>query len=150
MLLLTVVSLAFFAASLAQPALSGDASREVGELLGRTCHRFPHRSLHLPWGTSGLCARCTAFWAAAGLVSLAMALGVRPPGLGAGLLLIAPLVADGGMQYLGLYESFNVLRVVTGLAAGAGVAFLYCGLARRLPPSGAAEDQAGGHRSSGR
>jgi uncharacterized membrane protein len=63
-----------------------------------------------------------------------MALGVRPPGLSAGLLLLAPLVVDGGLQYLGLYESNNPLRVITGLAAGAGVAFLYCGLARRLPP----------------
>jgi uncharacterized membrane protein len=134
MLLLAAVSLALFAAGLVQPALSGEVASRTAELLGKTCHRLPGRSLQLPWGTSGLCARCTAFWAAAGFVSLAMALGVRPPGLSAGLLLLAPLVVDGGLQYLGLYESNNPLRVITGLAAGAGVAFLYCGLARRLPP----------------
>ncbi len=136
MLVLATVSLAFFAASLIQPALAGDASRQLGELLGKTCHRLPHRSLMLPWGISGLCARCTAFWAAAGLASVGLLVGLRPPGLAAGLLLIAPLVADGGMQYLGLYESTNFLRVVTGLPAGAGVAFLYGSLASRLSSAG--------------
>ena len=128
MLLLAAVSMAFFTASLIHPLLHGESGRILGELLGKTCHRFPHRSLHLPWGISGLCARCTAFWGAAGLASLAMALGFRPPGLPAGLLMLVPLIADGGLQYLGLYESTNLMRVATGLLAGAGVASLYCGL----------------------
>jgi uncharacterized membrane protein len=132
MLLLAAVSLAFLAASLLHPLLKGEPNRVLGELLGRTCHRLPRRSLHMPWGISGLCARCTAFWAAAGVTALLMATRLRPPGLAAGLLLISPLAVDGGLQYLGLYESTNLLRVVTGLAAGAGVAFLYSGLARRI------------------
>jgi len=136
LLLLATVSLLFFAASLIQPALSGDASRQLGELLGKTCHRFPHRSLHLPWGISGLCARCTAFWAAMGLTCLGLLMGLRPPGLACGVLLIAPLVVDGGLQYTGLYESTNFLRILTGLAAGAGVAFLYGNLTLRLSSSG--------------
>jgi len=135
LLLLAAVSLLFFAASLVQPALSGGASRQLGELLGKTCHRYPHRSLHLPWGTSGLCARCTAFWAAAGLACLGLMAGMRPPGLAAGLLLILPLALDGGLQYAGLYESTNFLRILTGLAAGSGVAFLYGDLALRLSSS---------------
>ena len=136
LIVLAAVSLSFFVASLVQPALSGGASRQLGELLGKTCHRFPHRSLHLPWGTSGLCARCTAFWGAAGLVCLSIILGLRPPGLSAGLMMIAPLIADGGLQYLGIYESTNFLRVLTGLAAGAGIGFMYGNLALRLSPSG--------------
>jgi uncharacterized membrane protein len=132
MLLLTLLSLALFAASLIHPLLHGEASRTVGGLLGRTCHRFPHRSLRLPWGTSGLCARCSAFWLACGLGGLAVLLGLPPPGLTAGLLMLFPLAVDGGLQYLGLYESTNFLRVATGLAAGAGVALLYGRLALRV------------------
>jgi len=48
-----------------------------------------------------------------------------PGYLSAGLLFIAPLVLDGSLQFAGLYESTNVLRMITGFLAGAGVCILF-------------------------
>jgi len=40
---------------------------------------------------------------------------------------LLPLVADGLMQYHSLYESSNLIRAVTGLAAGFGISVIILG-----------------------
>ncbi len=112
---------AMLAASLIQPAVGGDFGAALERFLGLTCHRLPRRCLPLPWGTSGLCARCTAYWAGLGTGTFftgASGGGLRHPL--AGLALTAPMALDGLLQAAGLYESLNVIRVATGLAGGWG------------------------------
>lgn len=121
-----IPSALFFLMSMARP-LMGDSGSTFDPVLSATCHRLPSRSLHLPWGTTGLCARCTSFWFAMAAASgLLLQLKRRPP-FWTGLLLFVPLVVDGLMQKYTPYESTNLLRVITGLAAGAGIPFLALG-----------------------
>lgn len=123
------------AASLARPVLPADAG-PLDELLSRTCHRLPSRCIELPWGTSGLCARCTAFWAGVGLSSFALLFTGARPGILAGAVLLAPMAVDGGLQYIGVYESLTVSRIATGLLAGAGTAVLMLLLAEEAVGAG--------------
>jgi len=116
----------FFLMSVTRP-LIGEAGSPVDPVLSATCHRLPSRSLHLPWGLTGLCARCTSFWfAMATAPALLYHLKRRPP-FWTGLLLFIPLVVDGLMQKYTPYESTNLLRVLTGLTAGTGIPFLALG-----------------------
>jgi uncharacterized membrane protein len=93
-------------------------------LMKLSCHRIPRRSLVFPWGTAGQCARCTGFWAGALSVSAVMLFRRVPGSLGLGLLLVIPMVADGSLQYMGMYESTNLIRLATGALAGAGLGIL--------------------------
>ncbi len=91
------------------------------------------RSLALPWGLSGLCARCTFFWLGFSVFLFLARLPLRSRAsvLAGGLLLLLPMSADGLMQSAGLYESVNSVRVITGLLGGSGAAMalraLLCG-----------------------
>lgn len=93
-------------------------------LMRLSCHRIPRRSLAFPWGTAGQCARCTGFWAGALAISAVMVFRMVPGTLGLGFCLVIPMVVDGSLQYIGLYESTNLIRLVTGAAAGAGLGIL--------------------------
>ncbi len=112
------------AASLVHPLLGRAGAVELSRFLSSTCHRIPERCIALPWGSSGLCARCTAFWAGMALAA-ALPHGVRRavkfPRQAAMLL---PMIADGFMQLAGLYESTLLLRTATGTLAGVGVSLL--------------------------
>ena len=90
-------------------------------LLGMTCHRLPERSFS--WAP-GLCARCTFFWVGVLLSSLLMLIRKLPGSLLVGLLFIAPMVLDGSFQFIGLYESTNIIRLLTGFMGGAGLCIL--------------------------
>jgi|GEM_PF-1105053 len=132
---------AMFLVSVTWPLLPHAVARPVGSFLSLTCHRLPSRSILLPWGLCGLCARCTAYWLGTAVFILfpppVARRGVRS--LLTGLALLLPLVIDGALQYAGLYESTNVLRVATGLLAGAGTAVLLRGAlpaSRRVGRSG--------------
>jgi uncharacterized membrane protein len=124
-----------FLASLLRPVLPVDAG-PLDDLLSWTCHRLHSRCMELPWGTSGLCARCTAFWAGLGFASFALLLSGARPGLLTGAVLLAPMAVDGGLQYLGVYESLAVSRIATGLLAGAGTAALMLLLAEEAVDAG--------------
>ena len=68
---------------------------------------------------SGLCARCTAFWTGMALLAAVPVARLRI-GFTASVLMLVPMIADGFMQYAGLYESTALLRTATGFLAGAG------------------------------
>jgi len=123
---LTSVSLLLFAFSVAGP-VAGDGRYIAEPLLSSLCHRMPDRSLELPWGTTGLCARCTAFWLGLGAGSMFFCrYGSRIP-FWTGAVALLPLLADGTLQLHTEYQSSNAVRVVTGLAAGLGVALVFFG-----------------------
>lgn len=115
--------------SLSRPIL-GDAGDAFDPLLSATCHRLSSRSLPLPWGESGLCARCTSFWSGMTAGSLLLLRPRLRPPFWSGLLLVIPLIADGMLQQYTPYESTTVLRVLTGLMAGLGIPVLAMGSVR--------------------
>lgn len=117
------------AASLVHPLLDRDQAVWLGNVLATTCHRMPERCIQLPWGTSGLCARCTAFWAGMALLT-AMPRARKRIGFPASALMLVPMIADGLLQYGGLYESTLLLRTATGFLAGAGFVPMLFELAR--------------------
>lgn len=125
-LLLGIPAALLFLFSILRP-IAGEAGRFLDPVLSATCHRLPSRCLGTPLGITGLCARCTSFW-----LGLALGCGIlhyryfRVP-FSVGLLLLLPLVADGSLQYFSGYESFNYLRVITGLSAGLGIAAVFLG-----------------------
>lgn len=129
----SVPALAMLAASLVQPVVGGGFGAALERFLGYTCHRLPERCLTLPWGSSGLCARCTAFWAGLGIgTAVTGAWGKAPLGPLAGLVMIVPMALDGLLQAVGLYESINAVRVATGLAGGWGTSIVFVRLASLL------------------
>ncbi len=130
-LLLGVPAAIFFLLSVAFPVL-GKTGEIFDPILSATCHRLPERCIQMPWGTSGLCARCTAFW-----LGLAVGISFMYPGkiripFWIGVLFFIPLIIDGVIQSETAYESTNILRTLTGLAAGAGISILIFGKMGRL------------------
>lgn len=97
-------------------------SPAVRPLLGLTCHRLPERSFD--WAP-GLCARCTFFWVGMTAALPFMYFGKLPGSLLAGLLMVAPLVIDGTLQFAGFYQSTNLIRLITGFLAGTGICVLF-------------------------
>ncbi|MCK5065756.1 MAG: DUF2085 domain-containing protein [Candidatus Fermentibacteraceae bacterium] len=125
-LLLGVPAAVFFLLSVAFPVL-GKTGDIFDPILSATCHRLTERCIQMPWGTTGLCARCTAFW-----FGLAVGISFMYPGIiripfWTGVLFLIPLIIDGVVQSVTPYESTNVLRVLTGLTAGTGISILIFG-----------------------
>lgn len=126
-LLLGIPAVIFFLLSVTGPVL-GKTGDIFDTVLSATCHRLPSRSILLPWGTSGLCARCTAFW-----FGIAAGISIMYPGIlrirfWIGSLFLLPLIADGTVQSFTGYESTNLLRIFTGLTAGMGISILAFGI----------------------
>jgi len=93
----------------------------IRPLLSLTCHRLPSRSFN--WAP-GLCARCTFFWIGVLLSSALMFFKKLPGSVLTGLLLILPMALDGSLQFIGFYESTNIMRLLTGFLGGAGLCVL--------------------------
>ena len=79
----------------------------------------------------GVCARCTGIWASLmlfGFIATPLLYLRKLPQIRARWLAIAivPLVLDGATQFLGLRESTNEFRMITGIIAGAAIVwFVY-------------------------
>ncbi|MBD3278764.1 MAG: DUF2085 domain-containing protein [Candidatus Aegiribacteria sp.] len=127
-LVIGIPSFLMFVLSVLHPVI-GD-SGFAGDFLSATCHRLPARSLNLPWGTSGLCTRCTAFWFAMAAGSVSFGLFRTEVPFWAGFPALLPLITDGLIQHFTSYESTNFLRSLTGIAAGAGITLLLFGKTR--------------------
>jgi uncharacterized membrane protein len=72
----------------------------------------------------GQCARCTGFWLAAFISSGLLFIRRITGTVLTGLLLLAPMLVDGTMQFFGFHESTNPIRLLTGAAAGLGLVVL--------------------------
>ena len=84
------------------------------------CHRKPERSFFYKGKQFPLCARCTGIYAAY-LTLPIFTFSIWQPGVLISLLLIFPAVLDGLTQAYFNRESNNILRLITGIFAGAGV-----------------------------
>lgn len=107
-------------------AIGEGASARWRILFRVLCHGMPQRSLEVFGTTMPICARCTGIYA--GLLAGILAFAVLPR-IETAVLKVAVIVAmipiglDGLTQAVGLRESNNPLRIVTGVT----VAFV-CGI----------------------
>lgn len=88
------------------------------------CHQIPERCFKVRGYIFPICARCTGV-ALGQLAALASGLlGLRVPAVVC-LILLAVMAADWLFQRLGLKESTNPRRLITGLMAGFGLFQIY-------------------------
>lgn len=122
-----VVPLVAFSLLLFLPALAPILKSLVGEpaarplyaLFSLICHQQPDHCLWLAGFPMAVCSRDTGLFAG-GFLGSALFQFTRHPRLPwpVVLLCLAPLAIDGGTQLLGLRESHNLLRLLTGILAG--------------------------------
>jgi uncharacterized membrane protein len=88
---------------------------------------MPSRSLWLAEIPMGLCSRCTGIYLSLFLTLLLLFLNrniLKKIDLKYLMLLPIPLVIDGSLQYLGIYTSLNIIRLITGLLFGVSLSYL--------------------------
>ncbi len=134
-ILLGVPAGLMFLFSIARPVM-GSSESFIDPVLSASCHRMPSRCIALPWGVSGLCARCTAFWFGLSTGILIMYKPMFRIPFWTGFALLLPLIVDGLLQYHSVYDSGNFARSVTGLAAGFGISIIMMGKVKRLRKRG--------------
>ena len=88
------------------------------------CHRKPERRFFIKGHQFPVCARCTGFYT--GLVVFLIYNFFYKTGYSLNLLIISiilliPAAIDGFTQFLGLRESNNTLRFITGFIGGIGL-----------------------------
>lgn len=91
------------------------------------CHRRPDRTFSIRGRRFPVCSRCTGIYV--GAFSYFLIAYLTPIKYTAILVIIAilittPTILDGLTQLLGLRESNNLLRLLTGLPAGFGLGIL--------------------------
>lgn len=92
---------------------------------GFFCHQLPERLLTIGGKPSALCVRCVSIYSAVLAVGLIYCGLWRFPSLERYrylVIFLTPILLDGLTQMLGLRTSGNILRVLTGLLAGAAIA----------------------------
>ena len=92
------------------------------------CHQYPQRCYFIFDYNIGLCARCFSFYVAMLILiiiylftDIAIEKRLRTPIF---FLLITPLITDGITQFLKFRESTNLIRTITGVMGGFGVAII--------------------------
>jgi uncharacterized membrane protein len=91
-----------------------------------TCHQLGERSFFIAGHQMPLCARCTAIWASMAIIGTLLTIimhikKIPPINLFWFGVSLVPVAIDGTTQLIGLRESTNELRVITGIVAGIGV-----------------------------
>ncbi|HIU01973.1 MAG TPA: DUF2085 domain-containing protein [Candidatus Onthocola gallistercoris] len=100
----------------------------IGE--GSGCHRIPERSFFFHGHQFPVCARCTGV--AVGQI-LAIILNLfRKISFSISLLFLGIMGIDWGIQEIGIKESTNKRRFVTGILGGFGCFNIYCILIRKI------------------
>jgi uncharacterized membrane protein len=96
--------------------------QEIGDRSG--CHQMPERSFHINGYTFPVCARCTGVFLGQLLAVVVFLCGLKCPWYIAASLL-ALMGLDWLIQQLGIRESTNLRRLITGLCGGYGLFSLY-------------------------
>ncbi|WP_456419677.1 DUF2085 domain-containing protein [Methanocaldococcus infernus] len=105
------------------------------------CHQLPERSFFIFNHKMAVCARCFGIYTGALLSLLIYPFLKRLENTNLPrkiylILALTPMAIDGITQYLGLRESFNLLRFITGFLAGSVTIFyivpIYIDLIKRL------------------
>jgi uncharacterized membrane protein len=93
----------------------------------RLCHQKAERSFFVNGNQMPFCSRCTAIWLGLALGLLFMifyTIQLDGKFLFIALLCVFPMGLDGVSQLIGLWESTNLIRFITGLLTG-----FICGVA---------------------
>lgn len=88
------------------------------------CHQRLDRSFTMNGNEMPFCARDVGIFLGLALGMLIIMM-IRPRfRFWLFLVLVVPIILDGGMQLLGLYESNNAMRLITGTLGGGGSSYL--------------------------
>ncbi len=85
------------------------------------CHQKVSRSWELNGNQMPVCSRDVGLFLGLAIGCLIGASFGKSIHILVALLLLAPMAIDGGLQTLTGYESFNLLRVITGILGGIGI-----------------------------
>ena len=88
------------------------------------CHQMHERSFFFKGYQFPVCARCTGVFVGEIISIIAIVLDFRIHIVYA-LALVVPLAVDGGVQYINVWKSNNIRRVITGILAGVGLTYAY-------------------------
>ena len=88
------------------------------------CHQMPERSFFFKGYQFPVCARCTGVFVGEIISIIAIVLTFRIHIVYA-IALVVPLAIDGGVQYINVWKSNNIRRVITGILAGVGLTYVY-------------------------
>lgn len=115
-------------------AISGEGS--VMDVAARLafrplCHQYSDRCFEMVGSVMVVCARCTGFYLALGVIgagaSVAARFGLRWRVSPLLFLLVVPLVLDGTANLFNIWNSTLIIRSVTGAAAAAPLALSLIG-----------------------
>jgi len=98
-----------------------------GNMKFKICHRIPDRTFSIKGHYFPVCSRCTGIYI--GAFSYFIIAYLTPIKYTATLIITAtlitiPTILDGFTQLLGLRESNNLIRFLTGLPAGIGLGIM--------------------------
>ena len=88
------------------------------------CHQRPDRSFFIRGKQFPICARCTGILIGY-VVGIVIAVITRCRYNLYFLILLLPLIIDGGIQQIYSIESNNIRRLITGILAGIGIVYLF-------------------------
>jgi len=88
------------------------------------CHQMVERSFHIKGRKLPICARCTGVLIGQ-VTSLFMGLIFKPLSASSSFVMFVSMGVDWGMQEIGLKESTNRRRFLTGILGGYGLCNLY-------------------------
>jgi uncharacterized membrane protein len=119
------VSMIVIAPVIASSEVLQPLSRPIYYVFSAICHQENDRCLHLMGEPFAACSRCTFMYLGVLVSSIAYPLvgWPRRPRVLYLFIAAAPLILDGGTQLIGLRESTNTLRALTGLLFGCAIAF---------------------------
>ena len=86
------------------------------------CHQRPERSFWYKGKPFPICARCTGILI--GFVSAFLCVWFVDLKIKWCVLMLLPMIIDGGIQQRSSYESNNLKRVITGTLFGFGITYL--------------------------
>lgn len=100
-------------------------SNQFYGILSNICHQYPTRSLWLVNRPMGLCSRCFALYASFSISLIFLSKPKKRRRVGLACLLFLPLISDGLLQYYGIRESVNLVRVISGTLFGVAASIVY-------------------------
>jgi len=91
-------------------------ANSISDVVGRTCHQIPNRSLYIDGSPIAVCARCTAVYIAGWVVLILYFLRGKIrlfPGY-LYLLCTAPMILDFILEKMSIYHNLTAVRLITG------------------------------------
>lgn len=102
--------------------ITHDHLMKMGRRMG--CHQMPQRSFFIKGKQFPVCARCTGVFIGNILAYMVFFIYCLPSEIY--IMGCAIMFVDWYVQYIGIYNSTNVRRLITGVVGGYSLATLYC------------------------